>query len=378
MFLQKLTLNNFKNCKEAEFDFSEKINCFIGNNGVGKTNLLDAIYYLSFCKSCFNTIDSQNILHSENFFSIHGTYVKNGDSIDIISCILELNKRKRFKLNKKEYNRLSDHIGLFPLVMISPYDRDLINEGSDIRRKFIDGVISQFDKTYLDNLIKYNKVLEQRNTLLKRFAENNFFDNEALEIWNEQLIKYGNRIFIKRNDFLEDFFSIFNDYFEFLTSHLKNSSSRSETVNIEYDSQLKENDFRNLLEDNIQKDRILKYSTVGTHKDDLIFTIGEYPIKKFGSQGQQKSFVIAIKLAQFEYTKKIKGFKPVLLFDDIFDKLDNFRVEQLIKLVSNNNFGQVFITDTQRERIEKVFHTVKIDHKIFRISNGKSIEISDI
>ena len=378
MFLQKLSLINFKNCREAEFVFSEKINCFFGDNGVGKTNLLDAIYYLSFCKSYFNSIDSQNILHSENFFSIHGTYVKNGDSTALVSCILEQNKRKRFKLNKKEYNRLSDHIGLFPLVMISPYDRDLINEGSDIRRKFIDGVISQYDKTYLDNLIKYNKSLDQRNTLLKRFAENNFFDSEAIEIWDAQLIKYGNMIFNQRTDFLKDFIPIFEDYFEFLTSHLKNNSSRPETVNIEYDSQLKDNDFRSLLENNLQKDRMLKYSTIGTHKDDLIFTIGGYPIKKFGSQGQQKSFVIAIKLAQFEYTKKIKGFKPVLLFDDIFDKLDNLRVEQLIKLVSNNSFGQVFITDTQRERIEKVFHTVKIDHKIFQVLNGKSTEISDI
>jgi len=213
---------------------------------------------------------------------------------------------------------------------------------------------------------------------LKRFAENNYFDSEAIEIWDEQLIKYGNLIFIQRNNFLSDFVPIFKDYFEFLTSHLKIDSNRSETVNIEYDSQLKDNDFRNLLENNLQKDRILKYSTIGTHKDDLIFTIGGYPIKKFGSQGQQKSFVIAIKLAQFEYTKKMKGFKPVLLFDDIFDKLDNLRVEQLIKLVSNNSFGQVFITDTQRERIEKVFHTVKIDHKIFQILNGKSIEVSDI
>ena len=371
MYLKKLSLNNFKNYIKTELNFSEKINCFIGDNGAGKTNILDAIYYLSFCKSYFNPIDSQNILHNADFFSIHGTYLKNGNSKkDVISCIQKRYQRKQFILNKKEYSRLSDHIGLFPLVMISPYDRDLINNGSEVRRKYIDGVISQFDKFYLYDLLNYNKSLFQRNALLKHFAENHFFDKSSLEIWDQNLIKIGNRIYEKRKDFLIKFSPIFQHYFEFITQG-------KETVSLTYESQLDNNSFEKLLADNLEKDRIVKYSTVGIHKDDLIFNIMNYPIKKFGSQGQQKSFVVAIKLAQFEYTKNIKGFKPVLLFDDIFDKLDDFRVEQLMKLVSNNSFGQVFITDTQKERIEKIFNNIKIEHKIYEIKQAKAVEIDN-
>ncbi len=369
MFLQKLSLTNFKNYSEAEFSFSEKINCFIGDNGAGKTNILDAIYYLSFCKSYFNSIDTQNILFHQPFFAIHGNYVRNSEKKDLITCIQKRNSRKQFKLNKKEYSRLADHIGQFPLVMISPYDRDLINDGSEIRRKYIDGVISQFDKFYLDDLLNYNKVLAQRNALLKKFAENRYFDNAALDIWNEQMIKLGNRIHEKRKNFLTEFAPIFQHYFEFI-------SLGKEVVTISYESQLTNNKFDKLLNESLEKDRMFRYSTVGIHKDDLDFRILDYPIKKFGSQGQQKSFVIAIKLAQFEYTKNIKGFKPVLLFDDIFDKLDDSRVEQLIKLVSENNFGQVFITDTQHQRIERVFNTIKIDHEIFEIKEGKALEIT--
>ena len=369
MFLQKLSLTNFKNYSEAEFSFSEKINCFIGDNGAGKTNILDAIYYLSFCKSYFNSIDTQNILFHQPFFAIHGNYVRNSEKKDLITCIQKRNSRKQFKLNKKEYSRLADHIGQFPLVMISPYDRDLINDGSEIRRKYIDGVISQFDKFYLDDLLNYNKVLAQRNALLKKFAENRYFDNAVLDIWNEQMIKLGNRIHEKRKNFLTEFAPIFQHYFEFI-------SLGKEVVTISYESQLTNNKFDKLLNESLEKDRMFRYSTVGIHKDDLDFRILDYPIKKFGSQGQQKSFVIAIKLAQFEYTKNIKGFKPVLLFDDIFDKLDDSRVEQLIKLVSENNFGQVFITDTQHQRIERVFNTIKIDHEIFEIKEGKALEIT--
>ncbi len=363
MFLKKLLLTNFKNCAQAELKFSEKINCFVGNNGVGKTNILDAIYYLSFCKSYFNSMDTQNILHNEAFFALHGHYSKNGNKDDVISCIQKRGAKKQFRYNKKEYDRLADHIGLYPLVMVSPYDRDLINEGSDIRRKYLDGVISQFDHVYLDHLLGYNKVLSQRNALLKHMAERRSFDQHQIEIWDEQLMQLGEVIFSKREAFLKDFSPIFQKYFDVI-------SQGREKVEITYDSQLFENDFKQLLNSSFEKDCLMRFTTQGIHKDDLLFKIGDYPIKKFGSQGQQKSFVIAIKLAQFEYTKGIKGFNPVLLLDDIFDKLDASRVEQLIDLVSKNNFGQVFITDTQQHRVERLFKKNNIDHKIFMVDAG--------
>jgi DNA replication and repair protein RecF len=363
MYLQKLTITNFKNYGEATLQFSDKINCFIGDNGAGKTNLLDAIHYLSFCKSYFNPVDTQNIRHQEAFFAIHGTYMKSSDSPDVISCIQKFDQRKVFKINQKEYERLADHIGLFPLVMVSPYDRDLINEGSEVRRKYLDGVISQFDKAYLDDLISYNKALAQRNALLKHFADTRTFNSASLEIWDRQLTGYGHKIHDKRAAFLKDFVPVFQHYFEFI-------SEGKEKVSIEYTSQLFERELDELLAVSVERDRQAKYTTHGIHKDDLELVISGYPLKKFGSQGQQKSFVVAIKLAQFDYTRDIKGFKPVLLFDDIFDKLDDKRVHQIIRLVSENSFGQVFITDTQQSRIEQVFKAVDIENRIFGISEG--------
>ncbi len=363
MFLHKLTLANFKNYTDAELEFSDKLNCFVGNNGVGKTNILDAIYYLSFCKSYFNSIDSQNIKHNSNFFAVHGIYNNQQNTDDKVSCILKQNHKKVFKLNGKVYNRLADHIGLIPLVMISPYDRDLINDGSELRRKYLDGVISQFDKDYLNDLLSYNKTLQHRNTLLKQMAESNSFDNASLEIWNDKLVKHGSKIYDKRKVFLNEFNPLFEEYYRFLVGD-------KESVEINYDSQLHENSFSTLLINSVNKDRVVRYTTSGIHKDDLIFNINDFPVKKYGSQGQQKSFVIAIKLAQFEYTRRIKKFKPILLFDDIFDKLDDNRVKQIIELVSENNFGQVFITDTQRQRIEKIFQLVSIDHRIFMVEDG--------
>jgi DNA replication and repair protein RecF len=364
MYLKKLALTNFKNYPQVEFIFSDKINCFIGNNGTGKTNLLDAIHYLSFCKSYFNAVDSQNIRHGQDFFAIHGSYIINAETPELAECIQKRNHRKKFLMNKKEYDRLADHIGTIPLVMISPYDRDLINDGSEIRRKYIDSVIAQFDKIYLDDLISYQKALFQRNTLLKSFSDLNYFDASSLEIWDEQLIRYGNGIYEKRKSFLEKFISIFRHYFSFITCG-------DEVVDITYQSQLTGNDFSLLLSNSLSRDRAAQFTTTGIHKDDLDFQISGYPIKKFGSQGQQKSFVIAIRLAQFDYTRNIKGYKPVLLLDDIFDKLDDLRVEQLIKLVCENSFGQVFITDTQEERVKKIFRNLEIDHKIFKITNAK-------
>jgi DNA replication and repair protein RecF len=364
MYLKKLTLTSFKNWQGSDYSFSDKINCFVGNNGAGKTNLLDAIYYLSFCKSYFNPIDTQNIRHGDDFFVINGIYDRNEESPEQVQCIQKRNSRKRFLFNKKEYERLADHIGNFPLVMISPYDRDLINDGSEIRRKYIDSVISQFDKFYLDDLINYNKVLAQRNSLLKSFAEKQFFDIRSLEVWDSQMINLGTKIYERRKDFLAHFIPIFQHYFGFI-------SCADEAVDIVYQSQLAENDYATILSSATDRDRTAQFSTVGVHKDDLDFRISGYPIKKFGSQGQQKSFVIAVKLAQFDYTRNIKGFKPVLLLDDVFDKLDDLRVEQLIKLVSENNFGQVFITDTSEERIRRIFDNMNIDHRIFIIDHRK-------
>lgn len=363
MFLQKLSLTSFKNYCEAEFIFSDKINCFIGKNGAGKTNILDAIYYLSFCKSYFNPVDTQNIKHDHDFFAIHGVYQNQENSSDKVSCIQKRNHKKVFRLNKENYSRLADHIGIIPLVMISPYDRDLINDGSELRRKYINSVISQFDKIYLNELISYNKALLQRNTLLKQMFDNRYFDQDALEIWNDRLIIHGSVIFEKRKKFLDEFNPLFEEYYSFL-------AGTDEKVNIAYESQLNENSFDELLKESTNKDRITRYTTIGVHKDELAFTINGFPVKKFGSQGQQKSFVIAIKLAQFEFTRRIKSFKPILLFDDIFDKLDDDRVMQIIQLVSENNFGQVFITDTQKQRIEKLFNSVAIDHRIFNVVEG--------
>ncbi len=363
MYLQHLTLNNFKNHCEAGLDFSEKINCFVGDNGTGKTNVLDAIYYLSFCKSYFNPSDMQNVKHNSDFFAIHGFYQNQEGSEDKVSCIQKYNCKKQFRFNKKDYNRLADHIGKIPLVMVSPYDRDLINEGSEVRRKYIDGVISQFDKFYLNDLLEYNRALLQRNRLLKQFNENRYFDEISLVVWDEILINRGNKLYDKRKDFLLDFNPLFEEYYRFL-------SGGTETVEIVYESQLHNEAFDNLLQQSRNKDRMVRYSTKGIHKDDLSFTIEGYPVKKFGSQGQQKSFVIAIKLAQFEYTRRKKDFKPILLFDDIFDKLDRKRVLQIVELVSSENFGQIFITDTQEERISAMFTANPIEHKIFRVANG--------
>lgn len=370
MYLHKLTVTGFKNYEQADLSFSDKINCFVGNNGVGKTNLLDAIYYLSFCKSYFNSIDTQNIKHGDDFFAVHGIYNNQENSADKVSCIQKRNHKKVFKLNGKIYNRLADHIGTIPLVMISPYDRDLINDGSELRRKYIDGVISQFDKVYLNELLNYNKTLQHRNSLLKQMYESGNYDESSLEIWNDKLVVHGEKIYSKRNSFLNDFNPLFEEYYGILVG-------AKESVRITYESQLHEFGFKELLEESLTRDRMVRYTTAGIHKDDLIFTINDYPVKKFGSQGQQKSFVIAIKLAQFEFTRRVKSFKPILLFDDIFDKLDDSRVMQIIQLVSENNFGQVFITDTQRQRIEKIFKLVSIDHRIFSVSDGIAEVVND-
>lgn len=359
MILKTLSILNYKNFDAKTFQFDSKINCFVGPNGIGKTNILDAIYHLSFGKSYFNPVSSQNIKHDTDFFVVDGEYDKDERQEKIIVS-LKKGQKKLIKRNGKNYERFSDHIGFLPLVIISPADRDLITEGSETRRKFIDGVISQSDKTYLQELIKYNKVLSQRNALLKYFALNNTFNTDTLDIYNVQLNSLGHSIFSKRNEFLKAFIPVFK-------ARYKTISNDSEFVNLVYKSDLHNDDLNNLLEDNLNKDRALQYTSVGIHKDDLNFEIDQYPIKKFGSQGQQKSFLIALKLAQFDFIKSQSGVNPILLLDDIFDKLDEQRVSQIITLVDNENFGQIFISDTHPERTENAIKHVHQTYQIFNL-----------
>ena len=359
MILKTLSLLNYKNFDSKNFSFDSKINCFVGENGIGKTNVLDAIYHLSFGKSYFNPVATQNIKHNEEFFVVDGEYDIEDKSEKIIVS-LKRGQKKIIKRNDKVYEKFSDHIGFLPLVIISPADRDLIVEGSDVRRKFIDGVISQSDKSYLNHLIKYNKVLAQRNSLLKYFAVNNTFNADTLEIYNNQLADFGSEIFKKRNEFLQEFIPIFIERYNSI-------SNNNEAVDLEYKSDLFDNDLNSLLEQNLNKDKALQYTSVGIHKDDLVFKIEDYPIKKFGSQGQQKSFLVALKLAQFDFIKAHSGVNPILLLDDIFDKLDENRVAQLIKLVDDENFGQLFISDTHADRTESVVKSIHQSYKIFKL-----------
>ena len=359
MFLKRISVLNYKNFSEGTFEFDHKINCFVGKNGIGKTNILDAIYHLANGKSYFNPLAVQNIKHGEEFFVIDGEFEINNRTEQIV-CSLKKGQKKTLKRNSKQYEKFSDHIGFIPLVIISPADRDLIVEGSETRRKFIDSVISQLDNSYLQKLIQYQKIISQRNALLKYFALNHVFEKDTLIIYNEQLNTLGQTIFEKRKTFLADFIPIFNNYHQ-------NITNSAETVQLVYQSDLFEKDTLTLLKENLNKDRALQYTSVGVHKDDLSFEIDNYTIKKFGSQGQQKSFLIALKLAQFDFVKKQSGEKPILLFDDIFDKLDELRVSKIIEMVNNEEFGQLFISDTHPERTEKIVKTTHQSYKIFNL-----------
>lgn len=362
MFLRSLSVIDFKNYREADLGFSPQINCFVGHNGSGKTNLLDAVHYLSHCKSYFNPIDTQNIRHEAPFFVIQGCFEKEGQDQEVY-CGLKRGQKKVFRRNGKEYNRLADHIGLFPSVVISPYDADLIREGSEQRRKFMDGIISEFDRLYLDDLLNYNKALNQRNRLLRAFQLNRNFDEESLQIWDEQLIRYGSGLFSKRREFIEAFVPRFAKLYRTI-------SGGREEVSLEYRSELESESLEKLLLDARKDDRALVRTTKGLHKDDLLFSIAGHPLKKFGSQGQQKSFLIALKLAQFDHIRDLTGQKPLLILDDIFDKIDDQRVASLMKLVSEHHFGQIFVSDTHDERVPQLFADAEVPLKVFRVSEG--------
>lgn len=361
--IKKLSLTNFKNYDSLELEFSNDIVCFAGNNGMGKTNLLDAIYYLSFCKSFINNSDVQNIRNSEAFFSIFSNIDISNNS-ENFHCAYKRDERKVYKRNKIEYQKLANHIGVLPLVLISPSDVFLIHDGSETRRKFLDGIISQFDSNYLHNLLQYNKALVQRNTLLKQFAESGMVEMESLEIWNSQLADYGHKIYNSRSSFINDFISNFQ-YIYHLLAPVK------ENIKLVYESHLNSNKYEELLAQNLNKDLMLKYTTHGIHKDDLLFLLNDNSLKKIASQGQQKTYLTALKLAQYQYIARIKNLKPILLIDDIYDKLDPLRVKHLLELVINNNFGQIFITDTNPERIIKVFDDIRHPFQLFNVENGE-------
>lgn len=359
MYLKNLSLLNYKNIAEANYEFDPKINCFVGKNGIGKTNVLDAIYHLAYGKSYFNPLALQNIKHGEDFFVIDGSFEKNGRT-DQVVCSLKKGQKKVLKKNGKAYDKFSEHIGSIPLVIISPSDNDLIVEGSETRRRFIDSVISLSDAVYLQELISYQKVVAQRNALLKYFALNHTFDNDTLSIYNEQMNTLGHSIFEKRKKFLSDFIPIFNTHHHAITDS-------AEDVTLVYDSQLHDKGLMDLLTESLARDRVLQYSSTGIHKDDLLFEIDSHPIKKFGSQGQQKSFLIALKLAQFDFIKKQSGVLPILLFDDIFDKLDETRVAKIVQMVNEKVFGQIFISDTHPERTESIVKSTHQSYKIFNM-----------
>lgn len=362
MFLRNIKLANFKNYKDAEFDFCPKINAVVGENGAGKTNLLDAIHYLSFCKSYFTSHDSLAIHFDADFFAVHGEFVGFNDRKPAkVSCTFKNPGRKVMKANQKEYKLLSEHIGLFPLIMISPYDHDIILDGSDVRRKFFDMIISQFDKEYLRQLIRYQKLITQRNVLLKKFIEQRSFDASLLAVFDEQLREPGYYIFNKRRDYIGDIIPYFQSHYDFL-------SDGKEKVGIVYESGLLHTSYEEGLANSETADRRSGYTTFGLHKDDYIFTIDERPVKRFGSQGQQKTFAIALKLSQFDYIYNQKMVKPILLLDDIFDKLDLNRIGRLLELVGKDRIGQVFISDTNETRVKDILDTHQVEYKIYTIN----------
>ena len=367
MILEKLSLINYKNITEATLELSPKINCFIGQNGVGKTNVLDAIYYLSFCHSANNPIDSQVIRHGEEFFMIEGEYsgqltVDSYDYLKLsVSCGMKRGQKKHFKRNKKEYKRLSEHIGLIPIVVVSPSDTLLIEGGSEERRRLMDMVISQYDSTYIEALNRYNKALQQRNTMLKAEEEP---DIDVISIWEEQMASEGEHIYKCRDAFVREMVPIFQRYYETI-------SGNQEKVALNYISHCQRGPLLEVMQRDRFKDRAVGYSLHGVHRDDLEFILGDHLMKREGSQGQNKTFAISLKLAQFDFLKRTNSkTTPLLLLDDIFDKLDARRVEQIVNLVAGDEFGQIFITDTNRDHLDQILSASSHDYRIFYVDNG--------
>lgn len=361
MILKKLSIINYKNIREASLELSPNINCLIGSNGMGKTNILDAIYYMSFCKSQSSAPDSQLILHDEEFFVLEGTYDDGFGNDEQIYCGLKRGSRKHFKRNKKEYKRLAQHIGFIPLILVSPSDTSLIDGGSENRRRLMDVVISQYKPEYMDALMRYNNALQQRNALLKMETEP---DVALMELWEEEMARYGEMLYTIRRDFINRLTPLFQEIYSYI-------SGCHETVGLTYQSHCQRGPLLEVIRRDRFKDRAVGYSLHGVHRDDLEMTIDGYPLRREGSQGQTKTFVISIKLAQFDFLcHTSSSTTPLLLLDDIFDKLDASRVEQIVKLVSSERFGQIFITDTNRDHLDEILSHTTLDHKIFHVSEG--------
>ena len=371
MTLQEINILNYKNIREARMRFSDKLNCFVGLNGQGKTNILDAIYYLSFTKSAYNAIDSQNIHHNEEMAMVQGRYV-DGEAEEVISCGLKRGVKKQFRRGKKDYKRLLDHIGLIPLVMVSPQDSELVVEGSDERRRFMDGVISQYNKAYLEHLTQYNALLKQRNALLKQYEKVGLegLPTPLFEVLEMQMVQHAEPIYKERVRFIEQFTPYFQEVYCAI-------SGDKEQVSLGYVSQLHERDLMEALARTRARDLILGWTSQGVHKDELEMKLGDYPLKRVGSQGQQKSYLLAMKLGQALYLSSVHtgGKKPILLLDDIFDKLDSERVERIVQLVIGEQFGQIFITDTDRQHLTSILREQVEEAKVWHVENGVVTEI---
>lgn len=364
MRLETLTINNFRNYNNASVKFNADIICIVGENGAGKTNLIDAIYYLMLTKSALNNVDSQNIQHDEDYFYLKSTLQKQDKKYQLLLAF-EKNKKKVLKVNDNEYEKISDHIGEYPVVMIAPDDVEIILGGSEQRRRFFDGTLAQTDQKYLDHLLSYNRYLKQRNSALKQFAEKGRTDHALLDLYDEHLKNHGKEIFTGRKLHLENFKLSFWGNYEVL-------SEGRESVTIEYQSDFEDIDKRDSTLDR-KKDILLQRTTWGIHKDDFNFLIKGQPVKKFASQGQRKSFLTALKIAQFDYIREIKGYKPLLLLDDIFDKLDDQRIDQLIQLINEQRFGQIFITDARASRTQLLFQEKNINFQLLKIAHGEIV-----
>ncbi len=368
--LARLKLLHFRNHRETTVELGPEVNCFTGPNGTGKTNLLDAVHYLSMAKSYFDPVDANNVLHGEDYFMLQGT-MATAEGEDTVLCSVRKGQRKVLSRNRKDYDRLADHVGRYPVVMITPYDGQLVLEGSEVRRRFLDGLIAQFDRPYLDALVRYNRALAQRNAMLKRFAENGGGSLETLEPWDEQLVQHGTTVHGVRSAFMNDMVSL-------LDEHYHGISTGPERVALGYRSALSEKSLRELLQEAWPRDRAAQYTTVGIHKDELEFTIDGQPLKRYGSQGQQKTYLIALKLAQFDLTQSRSGQRPILLLDDIFDKIDPQRMRHLLRLLGGHRFGQVLITDTDATRLHAVLDRTAMEIRFFHLAHDTPITPEEV
>ena len=359
MYIRKLSLLNFKNIAQADLELAPGINCFTGRNGAGKTNVIDAVWYLAMCKSSLAMTDGQSVRHGEEFFLLNGEYLSDGGRHETVTCSFKRNGGKTLKRNGKEYERLSDHVGLIPAVIVSPADSALISDAADERRRYLNAFISQLDRAYLGSVMRYNAVLSERNRYLKVGS-----DEDMLSIYDRQLAEHGQAIYEKRKAFAERLQPLVGEYYALL-------SGRREQVELTYRSELAEAPFTELLQRARQRDLANQFTTAGIHRDDLVLRIDGYPLRKYGSQGQQKSFLVALKLAQYRIVGADKGEKPILLLDDLFDKLDMGRVEQLIKLVSGEEFGQIVITDCNKVRLETILGRQGGNYRLYVVANGE-------